>query len=98
MVQTAAATKATQSASYSATPLGKLFLTESQLVKEFPRGVLTVRKLRYWRAMRTGPPWSRLGRTIVYEREAVADWIKRNQLNLQREQPPIRKRRARRRP
>jgi hypothetical protein len=98
MVQTAAATKATQSASYSETPpLDRLFLTEAQLVKELPtRGVkVTVRTLKYWRSVRTGPDWTKLGRTVVYKRQDVLDWLDRNKNNLQREQPPIRRRRSR---
>lgn len=88
----AANSKAIQSASYSEIPpLGKLFLTEAHLVKEFPPGVLTVRKLRYWRAMRIGMPWTKIGRTVVYERQSVLEFLKRNQLNLEREQPPIRR-------
>jgi hypothetical protein len=81
----AASSKASQSASYSEKPLSSTLLTEKQLVKDLPAGVVTLRKLRYWRAMRVGPPWLKVGRVVVYERQCVADWIKRNELDLERE-------------
>jgi hypothetical protein len=50
------------------------------------------------RVAATTPAWTKLGRTALYDRQSVLDWLERNQLNLEREQPPIRRRRARRRP
>jgi hypothetical protein len=61
----AASSKASQSASYSEKPPSSTLLTEKQLVKDLPAGVVTLRKLRYWRAMRVGPPWSKVGRVVV---------------------------------
>ncbi len=53
----------------------------------------TQRVARCRELLRQLAAWTKLGRTVLYERQSVLDWMKRNQLNLQREQPPIRRRR-----
>lgn len=48
------------------------FLTEAELAKEL--GIST-RTLIRWRRLREGPPITRLGRRILYHRQAVAKWL-----------------------
>jgi hypothetical protein len=63
-------------------PLSSDLLTETGLVEDLPPGVVTVRTLRYWRARRTGPPWSKVGRKVVYSRQKFQEWISRNSINI----------------
>jgi len=55
-------------------------LTEAELAEEIRR---SVRTLQLWRAQRTGPPFIRLGKEVLYRREAVCEWLK----SLEQEQP-----------
>ena len=55
-------------------------IPEQELADELGR---TVRTLQRWRSERTGPPFIRLGRQILYRREAVREWLK----SLEQEQP-----------
>ncbi|MES1953530.1 helix-turn-helix transcriptional regulator [Salinisphaera hydrothermalis] len=59
-------------------------LTESELAEELGRGIRTI---RLWRSRRTGPPFIRLGRQILYRRQAVQDWL----ASLEQEQPRARR-------
>jgi helix-turn-helix protein len=54
------------------------FLTEEQAARELRRNSRTLRR---WRDLREGPPWVRLGRQVLYRREAVRAWL------LSREKP-----------
>jgi hypothetical protein len=47
------------------------------------------RTLQAWRQRRQGPPWTKIGETIVYRREAVLEWLR------SQEQQPARSRRTR---
>ena len=67
--------------------LRSTFYTQQQLCKELP-GV-TMRKLAYWRSLRIGPKWARIGREIIYLRESVAAWLRANEITIERE--PTRK-------
>ena len=49
------------------------YISESILATELG---LTIRTLARLRAMRTGPPFTQLGRKIVYRREAVEAWLR----------------------
>ena len=49
------------------------YFTEGQFAKELGK---TPRTLRSWRLRRTGPPYVRVGREILYRRESVLTWLK----------------------
>jgi hypothetical protein len=54
------------------------------------RGVKkTKRTLRVWRQRREGPPWSRIGKTIIYSDDGFDRWVK-----SQEQQPPRNRRTA----
>lgn len=59
-------------------------LTESELADEVGRSIRTI---RLWRSQRTGPPFIRLGRQILYRRQAVQDWL----AALEQDQPRARR-------
>ncbi len=48
----------------------------------------SVRTLQIWRQRRQGPAWTKIGKTIVYRRDALLDWLK------SQEQQPVRNRRT----
>jgi DNA-binding transcriptional MerR regulator len=51
----------------------KSYFSEEQAAK----GVgLTPRTLRNYRAQGIGPPWTRIGRDIYYEKSSLAAWLK----------------------
>jgi hypothetical protein len=60
------------------------YLTEGELAKEL--GKKTPRTLEIWRQQRTGPAWTKIGRKVVYRRDAVIEWLK------SQEQQPVRQR------
>lgn len=59
------------------------YFDEDQLAREID---LSKRTLKRWRVERVGPPWTRVGRRVVYRKEAVREWLR------QREQRPARER------
>jgi hypothetical protein len=46
------------------------------------------RVLQIWRQRRQGPAWTKIGKTVVYRRTAILEWLK------SQEQQPVRSRRA----
>jgi hypothetical protein len=56
----------------STTTLLDGLLTEDETARELGR---CPRTLKRWRALREGPPFIRLGRQIVYRRDAVRAWL-----------------------
>jgi hypothetical protein len=54
--------------------------TEDGVLAEFrARGVKkTKRTLRKWRLLRQGPPWTKLGRTVLYPDDDFIAWLKAN--------------------
>jgi hypothetical protein len=71
-------------------PLLDDYLTEDELVAELKAktGKGTKRGLRGQRAKRTGPPWAKYGKIIIYPIPGFKDWL-RAQV-----QQPVRSRRA----
>jgi hypothetical protein len=67
------------------TKLLENYLTEAETANELDKGVRT---LQIWRAQRTGPAWTKVGKTILYSRDAILAWLKAQ------EQQPVRQRRA----
>jgi phage terminase Nu1 subunit (DNA packaging protein) len=55
-------------------------LTEQQLAAI--AGV-DVRTVQNWRTARTGPPFTRFGRTVVYHRESLLRWLKEREVETQ---------------
>jgi hypothetical protein len=49
------------------------YSTESETAEELN---VAVRTLRKWRALRIGPPWTAVGRQILYGDESRAAWLK----------------------
>jgi len=75
------------------TDLRSTYFTEKQLAKELPK--CSVRKLRTWRSLRIGPPPLKIGREVVYLRDAVLQWMRENQILILREsQKPAARRRG----
>ena len=58
------------------------YYTENQLAKELPR--CSVRKLRTWRNLRIGPPWTKIGREVVYLRDEAEQWMREKQILISR--------------
>jgi hypothetical protein len=56
------------------------YRTETELLGELRQskisGVNSVRTLRNWRTRRTGPPFVRLGRNVLYPIDGFAAWLK----------------------
>jgi hypothetical protein len=50
----------------------KRLLTESNMVSEYGFNLYT---LRNWRALRQGPPFVKAGRSVLYDRGAVENWL-----------------------
>ena len=48
------------------------YFTEAELATQLKRDV---RSLRRWDQMRVGPPRTLLGRTVLYRKESVRDWL-----------------------
>ncbi len=56
------------------------FIPEPKLARELGRDTRTLQR---WRAQRTSPPFIRMGRQVLYRRDAVRGWL----IDLEREQP-----------
>lgn len=41
---------------------------------------VSTRTLSRWHALRMGPPRSKVGRTVLYRKAAVDDWLKANEI------------------
>ena len=70
-------------------PLQGYSTVDALLAKMEERGVKkTKRTLRVWRQRREGPPWSRIGKTIIYSDDGFDLWVKSQEVK------PARNRRA----
>ena len=47
---------------------------------------LSIRTLRKWRQLQIGPPWTAVGRQIIYDDESRAAWLKSCEVQPVREQ------------
>ena len=56
------------------------YLTERELAEELGICLMTLRR---WRVMAETPPITRIGVKIYYRRDAVADWLKSRQIDLE---------------
>ena len=53
------------------------YLTPEQLASELNLALITLAR---WRSKKKGPPFTKAGRQILYSRESVRDWLKRNEI------------------
>jgi hypothetical protein len=49
------------------------FLTEFEFAPAMEKDIRTIRR---WRQLRSGPPWVKVGRTILYPKDAVVEFLK----------------------
>lgn len=54
------------------------YLSEVQLAKELNRNPATIVR---WRKKQIGPPFIPFGKTILYRRESVLDWLKSKEVS-----------------
>jgi hypothetical protein len=59
------------------------FITEDELAVTLRRGKRT---LRIWRQKREGPPFTTIGREVMYRKQAVTDWLRSREVSPVREQ------------
>lgn len=53
------------------------FLTTDEVAERY-RGEISVGTLRNWRAQRVGPPFMKIGKSVLYPVQALDDWDKKN--------------------
>jgi hypothetical protein len=58
------------------------FWTESELATQVRRSARTVAR---WRGLRTGPPFTYLGKEIIYSKDSARAWLKANERPMPRE-------------
>lgn len=71
-------------------PILDQYRTEKELAEQLQKrtGMGCVRTLRKWRELRTGPPWAKIGKLIIYPDDGFEQWLR------SRVQQPVRSRRA----
>jgi hypothetical protein len=52
------------------------YLTEKALARQINK---TPRTLQNWRQRRIGPPWTNLGKTVLYDPDEFLAWLKAQQ-------------------
>lgn len=55
----------------------KRYLTQEEVADRY-RGLVSVRTLANWRSMRIGPKYTKIGKTVLYEENALDEWDDRN--------------------
>ena len=53
------------------------FLTTEEVAERY-RGEISVGTLRNWRAQPVGPPFMKIGKSVLYPVEGLDEWDKRN--------------------
>ncbi|MBU6464585.1 MAG: helix-turn-helix domain-containing protein [Bradyrhizobium sp.] len=53
------------------------YLTTEEVAERY-RGEISVGTLRNWRAQRVGPPFVKIGKSVLYPVQALDDWDKKN--------------------
>ena len=51
------------------------YLTKQEFCAVVPGGPVSERTVDRWHTLRTGPKRSKVGRTVVYSRDAVRRWL-----------------------
>jgi hypothetical protein len=57
------------------------YLTEKELASELK---VSPRTLLNWRQQRRGPPWTAVGRKVIYRKTSSAKWLESNEHSLGR--------------
>jgi hypothetical protein len=57
------------------------YLTEEELARELR---VSPRTLLNWRQQRRGPPWTSVGRKVIYRKASSAKWLEANEHSLGR--------------
>ena len=55
----------------------KRYLTQDEVADRY-RGLISVRTLCNWRSLRIGPPYCKIGKTVLYEEGELDAWDERN--------------------
>jgi hypothetical protein len=71
-VNTAPASEAEDHQSKNQKVLLREYFEEAELAHELD---VTPRTLRLWRMRRTGPPWGRIGKRVIYRIDGVRTWL-----------------------
>jgi hypothetical protein len=53
------------------------FLTTEEVSERY-RDQISVRTLRNWRAQRVGPPYIKIGKSVLYPLQGLEEWDKKN--------------------
>ncbi|MCF1467500.1 helix-turn-helix domain-containing protein [Agrobacterium vitis] len=53
------------------------YLTAEEVAERY-RGAISVGTLRNWRAMRMGPPFMKIGKAVLYPRQALEEWDRKH--------------------
>lgn len=53
------------------------YLTDEEVAERY-RGTISVGTLRNWRAARIGPPFTKIGKSVLYPVDALDAWDKAN--------------------
>ena len=56
----------------------KPMFSDEKQISEMTDGAVSVSQLRNWRWAGGGPPYIKLGRRVMYERQAVIDWLRQH--------------------
>ena len=55
----------------------KRYLTQDEVADRY-RGLISVRTLCNWRSLRIGPPYCKIGKTVLYEEAELDAWDAKN--------------------
>jgi hypothetical protein len=56
---------------------GPMYLTAEEVAERY-REAISVGTLRNWRAMRVGPPFLKIGKAVLYPRQALEEWDRKH--------------------
>jgi hypothetical protein len=64
------------------------YLTADEVVERY-RGEVSAGTLRNWRAQRVGPPFIKIGKSVLYPVHALDEWDKQNLVICRASRKPI---------
>jgi hypothetical protein len=64
------------------------YLTADEVVERY-RGEVSAGTLRNWRAQRVGPPFIKIGKSVLYPVQALDEWDKQNLVICRASRKPI---------
>ena len=53
------------------------YVSREELARQLGK---SVRTLDRWETMRTGPPRTKIGRSVLYRKEALSEWLREHEL------------------